>query len=419
MPPEPSLPSSPRKSFPPPAPESPLHASLVRSRSGSLDGSGPAAQREAALLPRLDLEDYVPSIRPWLRISTLAVVASAALGVGFMAVSPYRVVVRAPGFIRPAGEQVLVNAPFEGRVVSIDVRINQPVQAGQPIVTLDRSQLRGEMEQAGRSREALMQQMRALRVQAQADYAKAELEVEKGRSSLAFARSELERYEDLVRQGAASASLYEAKRATVQEATATVNQAIESLGSVRSQASNREAELLKEMALIERSSQQGARNLGNAIVRAPVEGIVFQLQVQNPQQTVGAGQMLAVITPSSAEKLVKVEVRSEDVVNILPGQRAELRIAGCPYPDFGTLPARVISMSPDALPQRGAADGTEGVAPSSNLYEVKLKPERTVLRGVGRSCEVKLGMQLQADIITRRETILRFVLRKTRLLVGQ
>jgi hypothetical protein len=32
---------------------------------------------------------------------------------------------------------------------------------------------------------------------------------------------------------------------------------------------------------------------------------------------------------------------------------------------------------------------------------------------------VKLGMRLQADITTRQETLLRFVLRKTRILVGQ
>jgi multidrug resistance efflux pump len=385
----------------------------------TLQRPGAAPVLENALLPRLDLEDYVPSIRPWIRTGTLAVVASAALGVGFMAVSPYKVVVRGQGFIRPAGEQVLVNAPFDGRVVSIDVRLNQPVEVGQPIVTLDRAQLRGELVEAGRSREALIQQMRALRLQTQSDYARAKLEVEKSRSTLAFARSELKRYEDLVRQGAASASLYDAKRATAQEATATLSQAIESLDAVRSQASSREAELLKEMASVERSSQQGARNLISAIVRSPAQGIVFQLQVQNPQQTISAGQSLAVITPSSAEKLAKVEARSEDVDNIRPGQKAELRIAGCPYPDFGTLPARVISVSPDVLPLRGGTEGTEGAAQSSNLYEVKLKLDRTQLSGYGRRCEVKLGMQLQADIITRQETILRFALRKTRLLLRQ
>jgi multidrug resistance efflux pump len=402
------------------APQAPAsNSSIVPSRAGSLERSGPSALREAALLPRLDLEDYVPSIRPWLRISTVAVVASGALGVAFMAVAPYRVVVRAPGFVRPAGEQVLVNAPFDGRVVSIDVRTTQAVEAGQPIVTLDRARLRGEVEQAGRSREALNQQLLASGQQGEADYARAQLEVEKSRSTLEFARSELQRYELLAGQGAASTSLFEAKRAEVAEATATYNQAISNLDAVRSQSRSREAELRKEMAGIDRSSQEGERNLVNATVRSPVRGIVFQLKVQNPEQTIAAGQPLAVITPSSAERLVKLEVRGEDVINVRPGQRAELRIAGCPYPDFGTLKASVVSMSSDALPLREAPEGTEGAAPASNLYEVTLKPERTALRAGGRSCEVKLGMQLQADIITRQETILRFVLRKTRLLVGQ
>jgi multidrug resistance efflux pump len=375
--------------------------------------------KTTAFLPRLDMEDYVPTVSPWLLISTAAVICSAALGVAFMALCPYRIVVRAPGFVRPAGEQVLVNAPFDGRVVSIDVHTNQPVEAGQPIVTLDRARLRGEVEQAGRSREALGQQMQALGQEAAADYARALLEVEKSRSSLEFARSELQRYESLARQGAAPASLYEAKRASLAEATATYSQAIENLAAVRSQASSRLAELRREMAGIERSSQEGTRNLRNATVRSPVKGIVFQLQVQNPEQTIAAGQALAVITPSSVQKLVKVEVRTEDVDTVRSGQRAELRIAGCPYPDFGTLPARVISVSPDALPQGGGPEGTEGASPASNLYEVTLTPLRTSLSSGGRTCEVKLGMQLQADILTRQETILRFVLRKTRLLVGQ
>lgn len=376
----------------------------------------------ADLLPRLDLEDYIPSVRPWVRISSLAVVGSAALGVAFMAILPYRIVVRGPGFVRPAGEQVLVNAPLDGRVVSIDVRTTQPVEVGQPIVTLDRSRLRGEVEQVGRSREALNQQMQAARQQAQADYARAELEVEKSRSTLDFARSELQRYKLLSGQGAAPASLFEAKRAELAEASATYSQAKESLAAVRSQSRNREAELRKEMAGIERSSKEGVSNLLKATVRSPVKGIVFQLKVQNPEQTIAVGQALAVITPSSAEKLVKVEVRSEDVVNVRPGQRAELRIAGCPFPDFGTLPAQVISVSSDALPARDGpegTEGTEGTSPASNLYEVTLKPLRVVLRSSRQSCEVKLGMQLQADILTRQETILRFVLRKTRLLVGQ
>ncbi|MFY8148358.1 MAG: HlyD family secretion protein [Prochlorococcaceae cyanobacterium] len=400
-------------------PPDPKKSALVRTRQGSLARSGAIEPARADLLPKLAMDDYVPSVRPWLRFGTTAVIASAGLGVLFLAVCPYRVVVRGEGSVRPAGEQVLVNAPFEGRVVSIDVRTNQPVTIGQPIVTLDPSRLRGEVEQVGKSRGALEQQLQALEAQSRAEYARAELEVEKNRSTLAFARSEFERYQTLVRQGAASASLVEAKLAEFREAQASLQQAMEGLEAARSKARTREAELRKEMATIEQSSAEGKRNLRNAVVRSPVKGVVFQLQVQNPQQTISAGQPLATITPSKAERVVKVTVRGEDVDNVKAGQRADLRVAGCPYPDYGTLQARVMSVSPDALPVDNAVEGTEGAARVSDLFEVTLKPKSPSLVQGNRRCEVKLGMRLQADITTRQETLLRFVLRKTRILVGQ
>ena len=396
----------------------PNDSALARTNQGSLARFGAIEPARAALLPKLAMDDYVPSVRPWLRFGTTAVIASAGLGVLFLAVCPYRVVVRGEGSVRPAGEQVLVNAPFEGRVVSIDVRTNQPVTIGQPIVTLDPSRLRGEVEQAGKSRGALEQQLQAQRAQAQAEYARAELEVEKSRSNLAYVQSEFDRYQLLVRQGAASASVAEGKLASLREARASLQQAMEGLAAARSQARSREAELRKEMAGIEQSSAEGQRNLRSAVVRAPVEGVVFQLQVQNPQQTISAGQALATITPSTAERVVKVTVRSEDVENVRPGQRADLRLAGCPYPDYGTLRARVLTVSPDALPAGGEAEGTEGAARASDLFEVTLKPQSNWLAQGSRRCEVKLGMRLQADITTRQETLLRFVLRKTRILVG-
>lgn len=397
----------------------PKGSTLLPSKTGLLARSGAIEPARVALLPRLEMDDYVPSVRPWLRIGTTAVIASAGLGVLFMALCPYRVVVRGEGSVRPAGEQVLVNAPFEGRVVSIDVRTNQSVTIGQPIVTLDPSRLRGEVEQVGKSRGALDQQLQALEAQSQSEYARAELEVEKNRSSLAFAQSEFDRYSLLVRQGAASASFVESKQAVLREARASFQQAIEGLAAARSQARSRQAELRKELAGIEQSSAEGQRNLRNAVVRSPVKGVVFQLQVLNPQQTISAGQALATITPSTAERVVKVNVRTEDLDYVRAGQWADLRISGCPYPDYGTLRARVVSVSPDALPAGDGAEGTEGAARASDLFEVTLKPQSNWLGKGSRRCEVKLGMRLLADITTRQETLLRFVLRKTRILVGQ
>lgn len=377
---------------------------LSRNSAGVASLSSPT-ELATDLLPKLDLEEYVPSVKPWLRIGSVAVLISAGATVAFMAVCPYRVVIRSQGVVRPAGDQVVVNAPFEGRVVALAVRSNQAIDVGQPILTLDPSRLQGAAQQLGKTSSALAEQVLAAQHQTASEEARARLEVEKNQAALAFAQSEFNRYQGLAQQGAAAQSMFEAKLAERNQARSQLQQAREGLDAVRSQGRQREAELRKELAGMEQSSDETRRNLLNTVVRSPVRGVVFQLLVRSPQQTVGAGEQLATITPSTAERMIKTIVRSEDVETVRVGQRADLRLAGCPYPDFGTLTARVVAVSPDALPE-------------SNGYEVTLKPQNIWLSSRTRRCEVKIGMPVVADIRTKEETILRFVLRKMRLLVG-
>jgi multidrug efflux pump subunit AcrA (membrane-fusion protein) len=154
--------------------------------------------------------------------------------------------------------------------------------------------------------------------------------------------------------------------------------------------------------------------------------VAFSVALRNPLQVVAAGQELARIAPRGTELLVKVLVSSEDIANVEAGQRADLRLAGCPFPDFGTLRARVVSVAPDAHGSGASPDpgsnppgaGPANSALGSSGYLVTLRPEHTQLRSSSRSCELRLGMDLTADITTRVETVLQFLLRKTRLLVG-
>lgn len=355
------------------------------------------------VLPKLDLEDYVPSVRPWIPFTSTAIVASAVLAIGFAAWAPYRVVVRAEGSVRTSADQVLVNAPFGGRVVEILSRANQAVQAGDPLFRLDPTALQDEISQAGLSSLALQEQQAALQSQGLSELARARLEVEKARSALTFAESELSRYQELIGQGAASQSVVDGKRAAVNEALASYQQAREGLDTVQSQTRTRSAELRKEGAGLERSAAEAQRNLRNTVVRAPVDGIVFKQDVESPQQTVAPGQALATITPANASRVASVNVRSEDVTLVRPGQWADLRIAGCPFPDYGTLRAQVMTVAPDATIETGT-------------YAVLLKPKKYVMpRRNGVGCNIKVGMPLHADIVTKQETLLKFLLRKMRL----
>jgi HlyD family secretion protein len=95
------------------------------------------------------------------------------------------------------------------------------------------------------------------------------------------------------------------------------------------------------------------------------------------------------------------------------GQKVQMRVSACPYPDYGTLKGVVQTVAPDALPV-----ASNGVAPavSPSVYEVTIQPENKFVGRGDRICRLQAGMEGRADIISRSETVVQFILRKARLI---
>ena len=82
----------------------------------------------------------------------------------------------------------------------------------------------------------------------------------------------------------------------------------------------------------------------------------------------------------------------------------------------------MVSIAPEATLPPAPGDRATGSAAAPPLqaggYEVTLRPDGTVLRSKTRRCDLRIGMDLTADITTRVETVLGFLLRKARLSAG-
>ena len=96
-----------------------------------------------------------------------------------------------------------------------------------------------------------------------------------------------------------------------------------------------------------------------------------------------------------------------------------MQVSAYPYPDYGTLQGKVIEMTPDALPCQGNCVGG-----ATAYYEVVVMPEKSYLVKAGsvtndsaaRQYPIEPGMEVTADIISRKERVITFILRKARLL---
>ena len=186
---------------------------------------------------------------------------------------------------------------------------------------------------------------------------------------------------------------------------------------------NREREAIKQQAIetqkqlerYNRQLEQARKNSHQTVIKAPASGTLFQLNLRNSGQNVQLGTEVAQIAPENSSLIAKAYVKPQDINQITIGQPAQLRISACPYPDYGTLKGEVIQVSPDAIPTQGGTT-RDDVANSQSLYEVTIKPESLTLTQGAYQCGLQLGMEGEADIIAKEETVLKFFLRKARLI---
>ena len=92
-------------------------------------------------------EEFLPPINRWITLGGLVLLATLGATVVLAGVLKYRVTVRAPATVRPAGELRIVQSATEGTVQSIEVEANQAVQEGDVIAYIDGSRLRTKQSQ--------------------------------------------------------------------------------------------------------------------------------------------------------------------------------------------------------------------------------------------------------------------------------
>jgi multidrug efflux pump subunit AcrA (membrane-fusion protein) len=165
-------------------------------------------------------------------------------------------------------------------------------------------------------------------------------------------------------------------------------------------------------------------DLAQTNIAATADGIISQINLRNSGQTVRAGESVAQIVPSDVAQVVKAAIASDNKGKLKIGQKVQIRVNACPYPDYGILNGKVQAISPDAIaPQKDGANAsstheTAGLraAATGAFYEVTIEPETRILGKGKNQCHIQLGMDGRADIISREETVLRFFLRKARLI---
>ncbi|OBQ33814.1 MAG: hemolysin D [Anabaena sp. CRKS33] len=295
-------------------------------------------------------------------------------------------------------------------------------------------------------------------ITAQLNIQKQLVELQKAEADLEFAKVDRDRYQQLAEMGVISNREFEQKQLVVKQTTLTLetvkkavdianiklklnkaainpttammNMAQERIaqeiakGEANIAVLNKErvgliqrlVEIQTQIKQLQKELQQLEKQQKNSTIVATSNGIILKLNLRNSGQVVRSGESIAEIVPDDRNSLViKALIPSAEINKIAVGQKAQLRVDACPYPDYGTAKGVVKTISPDAIiPQ--SKDTNTVISPGANYFEATIKPEKISFGNNNLQCFLQSGMNGTADIISREETVLQFMLRKARLI---
>ncbi|MFG6417010.1 HlyD family type I secretion periplasmic adaptor subunit [Roseateles sp. DC23W] len=140
----------------------------------------------------------------------------------------------------------------------------------------------------------------------------------------------------------------------------------------------------------------------NALTRltAPVAGTVQQLAVHTSGGVVTEAQVLLVLVPDDAEVTAEVVLENKDVGFVRAGQDVTIKLETFPYTRYGTVEAKVLSITADAVQdeKRGA------------IFPASLVLDTAVINVDGKRIKLAPGMNLTAEIKTGKRRVIDYLL---------
>ncbi len=200
-----------------------------------------------------------------------------------------------------------------------------------------------------------------------------------------------EAQQDRIRQ---SQQAYESAKSTAQ------GLAPQRQGEILTQLNQRREELTKKLGEIAVAKKQQS---DKETVTAPFDGTVYNIKVtQGPVQQ---GEELLSISPSNQDLVLEVKVPNRDIAFISPGMNAKIKLATFPYQEFGIIEGEVLQISPDAVVEKD-----ENGRDMGPVFLAKIRLNKNAIRVRGQDVELTPGMAGVAEIVTRKKSILSFLI---------
>lgn len=133
---------------------------------------------------------------------------------------------------------------------------------------------------------------------------------------------------------------------------------------------------------------------------APVDGTVQQLAVHTVGGVVTPAQQLMMVVPKDNPIEVEAYVENKDIGFVNPGQEAVVKVETFPFTKYGTIDAKVITVSNDAV-----NDEKRGL-----IFPARVNLERATIQVENKTVNLSPGMAVTVEVKTAQRRVVEYFL---------
>ncbi|MGR3273843.1 HlyD family efflux transporter periplasmic adaptor subunit [Acaryochloris marina NIES-2412] len=136
------------------------------------------------------------------------------------------------------------------------------------------------------------------------------------------------------------------------------------------------------------------------VLKAPVDGLVFDLQPSGPGFVVNASEPILKIVPSDSLK-AKVYITNKDIGFIQTGMPVDVRVDSFNFSEFGDIEGTIESIGSDALPPTEVRQFYS--------FPAMVQLDSQTLEAKGRNLDLQSGMSVSVNIKVRKRPIISLI----------
>jgi membrane fusion protein, adhesin transport system len=134
-------------------------------------------------------------------------------------------------------------------------------------------------------------------------------------------------------------------------------------------------------------------------LRSPVKGVVQRLYANTVGGVVSPGSDVLEIVPQDDALLIELNIKPADIASVHINDLSRLKFSAYDFAIHGSLEGHVSFISADTITN----DKGE------SFYLVRVKPVKSYLGAESKKLPIKVGMTVDADIVTDKKTILQYL----------